>query len=427
MAVLDLIKKAKVKVLSFEKHPCSGLDMEIKVHYLNGLALLAYEDGAINEEEKEYLTTLLISFDMDEEILRDSLEFAKNPNEESIIEMIKLFSNEDTKFNFMMDCMVLMQKDNRGDEAKKNLLKEYFEMFKINSATKEELVKVYEMFESRDGKALFRYFKKTKANHYYNNMFDKKLFEYLLDYYNIKTKFELTQKEREILQFDFFTPRSEHGGLSGGKEVMKRAVTNEQFCVYLNTKFLTDKIDIDSKDRVFDIETDDVIIDLSKSAIYFDNGLFKSRNELTREEISDFYSKDELEDIIGIMFGNFKDEQIQEINDYYTNVVTGITTVGVEGFIIWVNDTMEEEYKVVKLWEEEKNEFAYIGGFRRGFIDLLTEIFEGNTEFIRMKNEDNYGIFVNNNIMSIGMGSGNTFTKQKKHNTSKAISFRMMR
>jgi hypothetical protein len=426
MSVLDLIKKTKVKVLSFEKHPCRSLDIETKVHYLNGLALLAYEDGDINEEEKEYLTTLLISFDMDEEILQDSLEFAKNPNEESIIEMIKLFSKEDIKFNFMMDSMVLMQKDSRGNEAKKALIKEYFEMFKINSATKEELLKVYEMFKSRDGKALFRYFKKTKENHYYNNMFDKKLFEYLLDYYKIETKFELTQEERSILEFDFFRPKFEEGELSGATEIMKKSVSNEQFCVYLNSKFLTDKIDIDSKDRVFDIKTEDVIIDLSKSAIYFDNGLFKSKNELTREEISDFYSEDELKDIFGIWAGKLTDEQIQKINEYYTNVVTGITTVGVEEFIVWVNDTMEEEYKVVKLWENTRGSFLR-GALKDIDIKTLVKIFHEKKEFVWDRDKNKIGIYIHNVYKSILSSESLDINNCKEYDTFKDVSFRMMR
>lgn len=45
MATLNILKKIKNEVLSFEKHPCIDLDKEQKIFYLKGLALIANEDG----------------------------------------------------------------------------------------------------------------------------------------------------------------------------------------------------------------------------------------------------------------------------------------------------------------------------------------------------------------------------------------------
>lgn len=58
MSALDLLKKVKIQALSFEKHPCKAQDQEVMIHYLNGLTLIAYENGVVCGLEKEYLEIL---------------------------------------------------------------------------------------------------------------------------------------------------------------------------------------------------------------------------------------------------------------------------------------------------------------------------------------------------------------------------------
>ena len=69
MAILDLLKKEQKNsnILTFKKHPYVELDLESKIHYLNGLALVMNEDDNIHESEKEYLSILINTFNLDPE------------------------------------------------------------------------------------------------------------------------------------------------------------------------------------------------------------------------------------------------------------------------------------------------------------------------------------------------------------------------
>ena len=131
MSVLSLLKKVKVQTLSFEKHPCRELDQEVMVHYLNGLALITNEDEIVCEKEREYLEIIINSFGLSEDMLETFVNFAENPDEKLILDMMKSFTTKDIKYNFMVDCMMIASIDGEFDESEKAIIEQYFEMFKI--------------------------------------------------------------------------------------------------------------------------------------------------------------------------------------------------------------------------------------------------------------------------------------------------------
>ena len=98
----SMLRKVKTETLSFEKHPCRELDQEMMMHYLNGLALIASADENICEKEKEYLEILINSFGLSEEILETVVNFAENPDEDLIQDMMVAFTTKDIKYNFMV-------------------------------------------------------------------------------------------------------------------------------------------------------------------------------------------------------------------------------------------------------------------------------------------------------------------------------------
>lgn len=90
MGILGLLRKIELKNESeiFEKHPCRELDVESKMHYLNGIALVMNEDNDVNEAEKKYLGTLVNSFDLNISYIEESISFAEDPDEKTVMDML---------------------------------------------------------------------------------------------------------------------------------------------------------------------------------------------------------------------------------------------------------------------------------------------------------------------------------------------------
>lgn len=308
MSVLNLIKKVKVQTLSFEKHPCRELEQEQMIHYLNGLALITNEDEKICDKEQEYLSILINSFGLSEDMLETFIDFAQNPDEKLILDMMQSFMSKDIKYNFMIDAMMIASIDGNVHENEKALINEYFEMFKITKDEEKDLRDIYKMFYKQDGNALFRYFGKQHIDDVF--IIKKELFQYLIDYYKIDFKYELKKDEKKILQFEFFKPTFESGGLAdGATEIMTKPVSNAQFCIYLNSAFLSKSIKFNGDGKIVNSETKDILMDLEMSNIKFIDNMF--------------------------IINSIEDEDKK---------ITGVTYVMAEEFSKWVSKYKNESY-----------------------------------------------------------------------------------
>ncbi len=267
MSVLSLLKKVKVQTLSFEKHPCKELDQEVMVHYLNGLALIANEDENVCEKEREYLSILINSFGLSEDMLETFVNFAENPDEKLILDMMQSFATKDIKYNFMVDAMMIASIDGDFDENEEAIIEQYFEMFKITKDEAKDLRYIYEMFYTQNGNALYRYFEKESASKIH--LIKAELFEYLLDYYKIDMAYELLKEEKKILSFEFFKPTFEYGSLGDdAKQIITFPVNNIQFCIFLNAI----DIKVNNNVKVVTKQESELLVDLDNSDIkYIDN------------------------------------------------------------------------------------------------------------------------------------------------------------
>jgi len=171
------------------------------VHYLNGLALVANEDGNICEKEREYLSILINSFGLSEDMLETFVNFAENPDEKLILDMMQSFNSKDIKYNFMIDCMMIANANDDFDESKEAIIEEYFKMLKITALEAFDLRDLYKKFYTQNGHALLKYFGLSKDTSY--SLFKTKVenFQYLIDYYKINFAYELAEevKNEKIL------------------------------------------------------------------------------------------------------------------------------------------------------------------------------------------------------------------------------------
>ncbi len=317
MALLDLLKQVKEKVLKFENHPCNELDEEIKIHYLNGLALLANEDSE-SEKADEYLAIMNNSFGFSGDMLEVFKDFATNPDEQAILDMIQSFETKDIKYNFIIDAMMIAGIDDNFCDNKKAVISEFCEMFKITKKETEDLEKIYEMFYVQNGNALYRYFKR-------NEYMKVELFQYLLDYYKIDMAYELLEDEKKILTFEFFKPTFEYGGLgNNAKEIMTKPVSNIQVCIYLNA-CINKSIEFNGTGKVVDSESKYLLIDLDNSDIGFNDDIFYLKNR----------GKD-------------------------NEKITGITAEFVKLFVKWISSLYNEQLKIVQLYADSSSDCSII-------------------------------------------------------------------
>ena len=391
MALLDLIKKVKVQTLSFEKHPARKLSDEDKIHYLNGLAIVANIDGNIDEREKEYLTILLNSFDLSDDLLESAIDFAKNPDEQTLVDMIKSFSNKNIKYTFLIDAMIIANRDGIFDESEKALIDEYFDMFKITEDEKKDLKYIFKLFYTQDGNGLYRHFKKDYRYKPYK--INPKIFEYLLEYYGIDMKYELKKEEEKILDFKFFEPDL-GGDVSNNYKIMEKPVSNAQFVIFLNALLIDSLIEVEDN-KVFDAKTKTLLMDLNNSDIeYIDNKFVVDK---------------------------------QENED---NRITGITYNFASRFIGWVSKYKNENYEILRFSARNKVEYAYINvkDFpvipNNEFIGIYTIYYSGNFRW----EYSNYKYVYMRNIPN-GSFELNSYTYKGNDETfnSKDVSFRMIK
>ena len=266
MPVLDLIKKVKTQTLSFEKHPCRELEEEMKMHYLNGLSLVMNVDADIHAKETEYLSILINSFGLNEDLLDTFIAFAKNPDEKSVLDMMQAFATKTIKYNFMIDAMMIAIVDGKFVDEEHTLIGEYLQMFKMTETESENLRALYKMFHTQDGNGLYRYFRSSEKMFVDN-------FQYLIDYYKIDFAYEMEEEKKKILEFEWYKPKFKCGGLDFGyTHLMTKAVNNAQFCLFLN-EILAEKEIFVEESMVWDRDKQDRI-NLSQSDINFENNVF---------------------------------------------------------------------------------------------------------------------------------------------------------
>ena len=243
MKGIDLLKQIQKKNFILTNHPCKDLKLEEKIHYLNGLSLIINEDGVVDTKEMEYLTILLNSLDLSDICINDILEYAKDPDESSIMEMLEVLKDEKVRYVFLFDSIVLACIDGDFHIDEKNIILQYASMIGVSLKCVEELESVYQLIKNKDKSAIddFIYTSDNLKDEYIN---------YLYDFYEVDNGLVLSEKERKILNFNFITPQFAYGGLINGTELMTEAISLEQFCIFLNYMYKNEEILLDEDKNI---------------------------------------------------------------------------------------------------------------------------------------------------------------------------------
>ena len=350
MGALDRLKKIQRKTLKFEKHPGSVLDLETKMHYLNGLALVMNEDGDISEKEEAYFTALINSFNLDSDLLTEFIEFAKEPDEDMLIEMINKLKTEKIKYTFLFDCMILSKSDDNFDADEKLLVEQYADMLALSTQEIDDIDFIFEKLDSKDEKALHDFFLKSSIK--------RDWFEYIFDSFDINPSFKPT--ETEVISFEFVEPTFRYGGLQSAKKIMKNPVTVSQFCIFLNTMLETENIILDDEKNIMDINSKLILLRNGEVEIA-DGGLYRLKTVSPITYYDNKFIVDEL---------------------YQDNPITNVTFNGVKLFIDWANALLTENYKISEFFGDDSNDYGSdeLTGNNKEFYIYKNDIYVMNME-----------------------------------------------
>ncbi|EGR1976317.1 TerB family tellurite resistance protein [Vibrio parahaemolyticus O3:K56] len=175
--ILDIINEATKEANSFENHAAKDLTLEERLLYLQGLALVMNADGEIHPDEKEYIRILIKSFEMDESILESFVEFAQNPDKDTVQAFFRTFRRRPIAQLFLFDALMMTRRDDNVDEREKAVVDKIAEQLEVLKGTYQDIFDLFCHIKNKDWEESALYFS--------SHLLNPEHFRHLLDYYEI--------------------------------------------------------------------------------------------------------------------------------------------------------------------------------------------------------------------------------------------------
>jgi uncharacterized tellurite resistance protein B-like protein len=191
MDILSIIEEATREANSFENHPVKTLSLEEQLLYLQGLALVMNADQEIHEDEKEYLRILIKSFEMDQSSLDALVEFAQQPDKDTVQEFFRVFRRKPISQLFLFDALMMTRRDNKVCEREKAVVDKMAEQLEILKGTQKDIYDLFCHIKNRDWRESALYFS--------SHLLNPDHFKHLLDYFDVDFD-ELMERTADIRQ-----------------------------------------------------------------------------------------------------------------------------------------------------------------------------------------------------------------------------------
>ncbi|ODP97152.1 hypothetical protein BGL48_01685 [Salinivibrio sp. SS3] len=196
MDILDVIDEATKEANSFENHAAKDLPLEERLLYLQGLALVMNADGDIHPEEREYIRILIKSFEMDESILEEFVEFANRPEKDTVQAFFRTFRRRPVAQLFLFDALMLTRRDDAVDEKEKVVVDKIAEQLEILKGAQQDIFDLFCHIKNKDWEDSSLYFT--------SHLLNPEHFNHLLDYYEVNLD-EIVNKVDELRRKKFMS------------------------------------------------------------------------------------------------------------------------------------------------------------------------------------------------------------------------------
>lgn len=299
-----------VNNVMLQKHPVTTYPLEIKIFYLHGLALMMNVDGEIHQLEKEYLISLIKALKMGDSLINELIEFAQNPEEKMLNEVIQGIKNhEDAKLYFMVDALILARKDGEIHENEAALTANYFDLFSISEEDRLKIKNVATIIHQKDKDLALTLYLSDQP------FYDR--FSYLFEFIG----FDIQKMLKELYQFEWEKKTYTEDNRSSKNLVTTSPITNKQFALFLNSQL-----------RQKQLTTQDNLQFSYENQIIFDTALSDLKYNTSKN-----------------IFLYEKKSQDQ--------FITGISPNGMKYFIIWLNNLLKIQLKIVILKVKKPDSF----------------------------------------------------------------------
>ena len=191
MDILNFIKDVTKEADAFAHHPVKELSLEDRLLYLNGLALVMNADGQISDSEKEYLTILIKSFDLDQSLLNDLVAFAQSPDKDTALAFFRAFRRNPLAQLFLFDAYMMAMRDEDLHEKERAVIDKIAEQLEMIKGTQRDIFDLFCHIKHKDWEESSLYFS--------SHLLNPEHFKHLLEYYEVDLESLLatTNKLRE--------------------------------------------------------------------------------------------------------------------------------------------------------------------------------------------------------------------------------------
>lgn len=247
MDILNFIQDVTKESNAFTHHPVKELSLEDRLLYLNGLALVMNADGQITDSEKEYLTILIKSFDLDQSLVNDLVAFAQSPDKDTALAFFRAFRRNPLAQLFLFDAYMMAMRDEDIHEKEQAVIDKIAEQLEVLNGTRRDVFDLFCHIKHKDWEESSLYFSSHLLNPEY--------FKHLLEYYEVDldellqrtSKFReswLKEKLQDFLNLKWipieygYRHRIEHphGKAEITEEFVSPVITNEMLVPFLQSK-----------------------------------------------------------------------------------------------------------------------------------------------------------------------------------------------
>ncbi len=175
--ILSFIHEITKDTNVFTSHPIKELSVKDRLLYLNGLALVMNADGTISEPKKDYLSTLIKSFDFDLSLLERFITFAGSPDKNTVLLFFQTFGRKSMAQLFLFDAYMLVTQDSDIHDKSLAVVDKMADHLEVMRSTRRDIFDLVCCIRNRDWSAAQMYFSTHLLNpaHY----------QHLLEYYEV--------------------------------------------------------------------------------------------------------------------------------------------------------------------------------------------------------------------------------------------------
>jgi len=132
MAILDLLKHINNRE-RVTPHPVVDKEIQIRQSFLLGLAMQAYADGRLSDDEAHLFFDIAKAFQVAPGTATSLLEQAKSPTEEILESIRRNLLHHKYKYYFLIDLHIMARQDNHVSKVESQVIEQFAKLLDMDS------------------------------------------------------------------------------------------------------------------------------------------------------------------------------------------------------------------------------------------------------------------------------------------------------